>query len=112
MRFELSKIEDQRATFTGEFVRLGIKGGWKGTIDTILLKNIKDIGGRPITNHLWFNYTKGFKSLGDLKEGNLIQFDGRSKAYLKGYKGRRIDVYKPFELDFKLSHPTKIKLLK
>jgi hypothetical protein len=51
-------------------------------------------------------------SLGDLKEGDLIQFDGRSKAYLKGYKGRRIDVYKPVEWDYKLSYPTKIKLLK
>ena len=34
------------------------------------------------------------------------------KIYEKGYKGYRDDVYKPIELDYKLSHPTKIEKIK
>lgn len=109
MRKKLKALEDVRQTFTGVFVREGIKNGYKGPLKTILLKDIKDLDGNYITDHLWFNYTKGFESLGVLKEGEQLQFNARSKPYEKGYKGYRDDVYCPVEWDYKLSHPTKIQ---
>lgn len=34
-----------------------------------------------VTDQLWFNYTKGFLTLGELKEGDLIKFNARVKNY-------------------------------
>jgi hypothetical protein len=111
MRKELKKINDYRGTFYGEFVRKGYKKGWRGTLPTILLKNIRDENGKLMCDHLWFNYTKGFEALGELEEGAIIQFDARVRPYIKGYKGYRDDVWDcPIEKDYKLSHPTKIFL--
>lgn len=108
MRKDLTKYTETRGTFTGVFVREGSKNGYKGPEPTILLKDIKNKEGVLLTDHLWFNYTKQFKALGKLNEGDLIQFNARCKEYEKGYKGYRNDVYKPIETDYKLSHPTKI----
>lgn len=108
MRKKLRTYEETRGTFTGTFVREGSKNGYKGPERTLLLKDIKDINGNILCDHLWFNYTKGFDKLGKLAEGEVIQFNARCKEYQKGYKGYRDDVYKPLEWDYKLSHPTKI----
>ena len=74
---------------------------------TVLLTDIKDMQGNTITDHLWFNLTKGFEKL-NLQENEIIKFDARVKSYMKGHKGYRDDVYKPIEKDYKLSHPTRI----
>lgn len=108
MRKELKKMNEERTSFVGVFERFGIKNGFKGPEKTILLINIKDLNGKNITDHLWFNYTKGFQKLGELKEGDVIQFDARVKKYEKGYKGYRDDVFYPPVEDYKLSHPSKI----
>lgn len=108
MRNNLTEYTETRGTFKGVFVRKGTKNGYKGPEETLLLKDITDQCDKKLTDHLWFNYTKGFEKLGELKEGDLIQFNARCKEYEKGYKGYRYDVYKPIELDYKLSHPTKI----
>jgi len=107
MRKKLQQIEDERDTFIGVFDRFGEKNGYKGTLRTVLLKDIKNKYGEIITNHLWFNLTKGFDKL-NMKQGDIIQFDARVKEYVKGYKGYRDDVYKPLEIDYRLSHPTKL----
>lgn len=112
MRKKLEEREGYRGTFIGKFSRKGFKNGYRGPEETILLTEIKDMDGNYITNHLWFNYTKGFQKLGELKEGDLIQFDARSKMYIKGYKGYRTDIYCPLREDYKLSHPSKIKIVK
>lgn len=111
MREALKRIDGKRKQFSGVFVRLGEKPGWRGrTLTTVLLKDIKDRSGRIVCDHLWFNMTKEFQSL-TLKEGSLISFDARAKEYLKGYRGHREDVYAPIEKDFKLSHPTKVRIV-
>jgi hypothetical protein len=97
-----------RTTFRGTFERLGTKNGYMGPEKTVLLKDIENIGGKIICDHLWFNLTKGFSRLG-LRQGDVVEFDARVTKYEKGYKGRRWDVYKPIETDYKLSHPTKVK---
>jgi len=109
MRKGLKNINGKRECFTGVFVRYGTKSSFRGPRKTtILLKDIKDQNGVILTDHLWFNLTKGFDEY-DLKEGDIISFDARVKKYQKGYKGYREDVYEPIETDYKLSHPSKIK---
>jgi hypothetical protein len=110
VRKELAKIDGERCSFQGVFVRYGLKSGWKGNQErTVLLRDIRGAAGYVVTDHLWFNLTKGFQGLGELAEGDVILFDARVKEYEKGYKGRREDVYAPIELDYKLSHPTRIR---
>ncbi|MEA3423127.1 MAG: hypothetical protein U9Q80_04995 [Bacillota bacterium] len=108
MRNELEKIEGYRGKFSGVFVRKGIKNGYKGQLETILLKDIVDSNKKIVANHLWFNYTKGFISLGKLEEGDVIEFNARVKVYEKGYQGFKEDVPNWLEYDYKLSHPSKV----
>jgi hypothetical protein len=111
MRQQLKTINGQRQTFTGVVERLGYKNDFGHTKLTLLLKDVKDSEGNIVTDHLWFNLTKGFNKLG-LQSGNAVRFDARVKEYSKGYMGFREDVFdKPIQKDYKLSHPTKIKKL-
>ncbi|HEX2869362.1 MAG TPA: hypothetical protein VHO03_20125 [Ignavibacteriales bacterium] len=111
MRDRLRAIDGERQTFIAEFVRFGVKQGYKGKEETVLLKKIHDSSGNFITDHLWFNLTAGFEKL-NLKEGERIQFDARVRSYTKGYKGRLAKILNPSKSiekkDFKLSHPTRI----
>ena len=63
-----------------------------------------------MTDHLWFNATKGFLSVKP-KKGDKIQFQGRVEWYEKGYFGQREDVYVPESIDYKISRPSKVKNL-
>jgi len=107
MRKALAQRDGERTTFLGTFERLGTKRGWVGDQPTVLLKDIRTPDGTPICDHLWFNLTRQFASL-NLTPGDVVQFDARVREYEKGYKGRREDVYVPIEIDYKLSHPTKV----
>lgn len=109
MRKELKKIEEVRATFTGTFVRTGIKTDFGHDKPTLLLTDVQDGDGKVVTDHLWFNLGKQFSAL-RLRPGDIVQFDARVKRYTKGYRGHRDDVYdKPVETDYKLSHPTRMR---
>ena len=109
MRQTLAAREEERATFVGTFEHFGTKRGWQGaTLQTVLLKDIRDITGTHVCDHLWFNLTRAFATL-QLQSGDVVQFDARVKEYIKGYFGRRDEVWKPAEVDYKLSHPTKIQ---
>src|SRR3990167_8303093 len=111
MRKQLEQHNEERRKFSGTFIRMGKKPGWNGDEDkTILLQNIQDEQGKTIADHLWFNYTKGFSQIG-LQSGVQVEFHARVKKYLKGYQGWRDDVYKPVEVDYRLSHPTKIRIV-
>jgi hypothetical protein len=107
VRRKLGKLDGSRLKFEGKFERYGTKTNYKGFPErTILLKDIRidrkdGNGGKIIADHLWFNYTKGFQKLGELKTGDIIQFWARVKKYVKGYVNER-------EIDFKLSYPTHI----
>ena len=118
MREKLKENNGLRKEFVGTFVRFGSKTNYKGYPETtILLANIQLSNSKKIfTEHLWFMMTKEFDKIG-LKEGDLISFQARTKEYWKGYKGHRYDDEEylnehPIEKDYKLSHPTKVQLLK
>lgn len=110
MREELKEIHGVRAEFRAEIARFGTKSGYKGSrpIPTVLLRNIRDAGGKLVTDHLWFTVGKTLEDL-KLVEGDEITFQARVTDYIKGYRGYREDVYdKPIETDYRLSHPTKV----
>ena len=109
MRKKLSELENQRKKFTGTFERFGFKKAYRGPdLQTVLLKGVRDEYGKLLTDHLWFNFTKGFERL-RLKKGDIVSFEARVKEYVKGYMGRRDDIYdKPIEYDYKLDRPTKV----
>ena len=91
-----------------EFVRTGIKNGYKDNTVTVLLKDIKDETGRIVTDHQWFNMTKGFEQT-NLKLGDIVEFRATMKKYIKGYKGRQEYIfYKPKKADHMLSRPNNI----
>ena len=110
MRKNLKEIEGERKPFTGVFVRYGEKMGWTGYPEpTILLRDIQDSDGKVLSDHIWFSLTKGFWALGDLQGGEIIEFTARVKPYIKGYVCRRKYIDER-TIDYKLSHPTRIKV--
>lgn len=114
MRKELGALGNElRLTFTATFERYGEKSAYKGPpLKTLLFKDVQH-NNKIVADHIWLNMTKGFEQY-KLNPGDVVQFDGRVKAYEKGYKGYRDDdlcLYHPIETDFKISHPTKITII-
>lgn len=112
MRKELENLGcAQRHTFVGTFERFGYKNGYKEVLPTVLLTNVHLVGkDKILTDHLWFNKTKGFAQQ-NLQPGDEVQFDGRVEQYEKGYKGYRKDVFSFISDDYKISRPTNVKNL-
>ncbi len=108
MRKVLQPEKGNRKKFKATFVRLGKKTSYKGySEETVLLSAIVDAEtGEPMTDHLWFSYTKGFQQLA-LAPGMRIEFEARVKEYKKGYVRKGLNTKR--SSDYKLSHPTKIK---
>lgn len=107
MRKALRKREGERFRVRCHVERFGTKSAFKGgPIPTILLKNLQDVTtGDNLTDHLWFTAGKWCQGL---RIGDTIEFDARVGAYLKGYQGRREDVYAPVSEDFRLERPTRV----
>lgn len=107
---EKLKIRDgERMRFKGTFARYGLKTAYKGLpLETVCLNNVQVIQGEEVTDHLWFNHTKGFKDLGILYPGDIIAFDARVGSYFKGYIREEYDLK---EVDYHLTRPTKLVLL-
>ena len=116
MRTALKNLEDCRMRFTGIFSRYGKKTNFKGYPEvTVLLLDIRfGDSGKPAADHIWLNHTKQFQALGSLRAGDTIEFLARVREYTKGYQGYREDVAmeNPPRVDYKLSHPTKFRIVK
>jgi hypothetical protein len=97
-RYALGRKVEERASFTGCFENYGTKPGHAKRPVTLLLTQITDHTGTVVTDHLWFNRTKGFDALGKLRRGERLGFDARVKTYRK--RGG---------VDYKLTRPTRIK---
>ena len=111
MRKDLAKDSGVRKRFNATFIRVGKKAGFNGYSDeTILLKNISDVEtNKVVADHIWFSFTKGFEKL-SLTEGVVLEFEARIKEYKKGYVNSRYKINNT-TIDYKLSHPTKIRRL-
>lgn len=108
----IMRVSSKRYKFIAEFSRRG----WEGAVvETIPLINIHlSSNSKVITNHLWFNKTLGIEALGELKAGDIIEFEGRVDSYEKGYKDRYAEEQGEgwAETDYKISRPTKIRRVK
>lgn len=103
MRQKLKQIgRKDRHVFTGVFERTGMKNGYKGPEETLLLLDVKDEHGNVVTDHLWFNFTKGFREANP-EPGDVLEFRARVDSYVKGY-----DEWSR-EVDYRLTYPTAVK---
>lgn len=109
-RVALRSRLDERARYIGTFEKNGIKRGYRGPLPTILLKDITDATGFVVTDHLWMNETKALRAA-ELKTGDKVAFDARVEKYVKGYFGRRDDVWAPPSIDYRLSRPTRVSIV-
>ena len=111
MRKELASKEGERRSFRATFVRFGSKRGYQGyKEETILFRNIVDVStNKLITDHAWFNFTKGFEPL-ELHPGTQVTFDARVREYRKGYVHRRYG-FDNRTKDFRFSHPTNVSIV-
>jgi len=106
-KFNVNEREKYKATFE----RFGIRSGYKGDIQTVLLLDVIDRNHNLVTSHLWMDCGKQFDKL-KLKEGDFVQFYARVKIYEKGYQG-----YNEFgeegwtSIDYGLCYPSKVAKL-
>lgn len=109
MRKELAKEKGNRKQFKAIFSRIGKKTNFKGySEETILLTNIIDTAtNSQVADHVWFSYTQGFIKA-SLTPGDTLELEARVKEYKKGYVSKKLKINSS-SIDFKLSHPTKIK---
>lgn len=101
MREALAKLNGQRCAWTATFVRYGSKPGFDGRppVPTILLRDVKDVLGHVVTDHLWFTETVEMKAC-PLETSVEVAFVARVSPYEKGSG----------ETDYRLSHPTSFRL--
>jgi len=111
MREKLADKEGERRSFRATFVRFGSKRGYQGyKEETILFRNVVDLStDKLITDHAWFNLTKGFERL-KLNPGTQVTFDARVKEYHKGYVNGRYGLDNR-KKDFRFSHPTNVSIV-
>ena len=84
---------------TGRAAELSLLGDWLSDVAT----------GQVVADHVWFSYKKGFEQV-RLSEGVRVEFEARVKEYKKGYVNPALG-RKRKTSDFKLSHPTRIRLV-
>ena len=113
------KIKGERKTFFATFERYGSKTEWyhspfsqgqlvEKSVATILLVDVIDEDGKPITEHISLNLTNGFMAL-HLKGGEKIAFAARATPDWKGNAPEVGEHRQP--KDWKLTNPTKIRLV-
>ena len=113
------KIKGERKTFFATFERYGSKTEWyhspfsqgqlvEKSVMTILLVDVVEADGKPITGHIWLNLTNGFRAL-NLKGGEKIAFAARATPDWKGNVPEVGEHGQP--KDWKLTNPTKIRLV-
>ena len=104
---ELEKREGDRDRYRGVFERFGAKQGFRGTQETVLLRNIVDAEGNAVADNLWFNLTKAFAAL-HLEFGDTVEFRARSEPVVKSevrWKG----VAPTMQVEYRLTRPTKVR---
>lgn len=109
-RESLRVLNGQRERFQARVERFGTKTAYRGPDQrTVLLRDValRDTA-EVVTEHVWFTVGKWSERL---KEGDVIAFDARVGEYIKGYRGRREDVYSPISIDYRLQRPTKVVLI-
>lgn len=112
MRKKLKSNKNVRKKFHAVFSRFGKKINFSGYTDqTVLLVDVRDaVTQETLTDHVWFTYTRGFENIA-LRPGAKVEFEARIKEYKKGYANRRYHINER-KVDYKLSYPTRITIIK
>lgn len=107
-RAALKSRDGQRFRIRARIERFGQKSGFRGPpVKTLLLRDVVDDNtGQPLTDHVWMTAGQWATML---REGDTISFDARVSEYMKGYFGRREDVYVPPSVDWRFERPTNVK---
>ncbi|RGP36935.1 hypothetical protein [Pseudotabrizicola alkalilacus] len=101
--------DGERFAVTATVERFGSKSGYKGPVETILLTCVKDADGKPLTDHIWLARGKQWMAI---NPGDRVRFTARVDSYVRGYQGRRYDVPVSQEIDYKLTRPTKVSVIR
>lgn len=99
MREKLKEIHQVRATFCGVVADFGTRTSCGYVKHQMLVRNIRDRHGNEMADHVWFLCAKWNEHL---RPGDEIEFEARVTRYWKGYHDNR-------QMDYKLSHPTKVR---
>ena len=110
MRKKLKELKNQRIEVRGTVKGFGRRYNNDIESKTICLENIYHTEtSKILCNHLWFNCGKAWAKL-NLKVGDQVQFEGKVTPYKKGYRSR-FHFTDNRTTDYKLTNPTKIKVL-
>lgn len=93
-RKNLAKLRG-RHTFTAKFVwfseAITNVNGMTTFTTTVLLENVADVTGKPISEHMWLSEPKLFEQA-NLKHGDKVKFTAEVSEYTKAYaKASRSD---------------------
>ncbi len=88
-----------RDVYTGIFVKQGMRHGRKGPVATVLLKNLKDSGGQPVCDHLYFTMKRDFW-LANMIYGDKIRFVGKVEEYERGHFSLKSSILDRGSVDF------------
>lgn len=102
MRDKLRAIEGQRARYRATFDQFNSRTSFGYEVKTLLLRDVTDVHGREICDHIWFRRGKQFDNL-NLQPGDRVEFQARADSYRKGYGSREEK-----QLDYCLKNPTKV----
>jgi len=105
----------QRFHFCAKFQKYGLKPGTVQPTETIILTDITRVDtGECVAEHVWVTETKRFRALGQLNEGDFLEFFATVTQYEGGYRGR--DIVKllacPPRVDYWLYKITEVRRVK
>lgn len=102
MRTELQPLEGRRETFTGTFSRFDVFETKRGLHKKVLLKNIKDIQGRRMAQHISLSEPSDVRVFEGFNKGEILQFSAVVCSYVKGYPGENIELKlaRPWCIDY------------
>lgn len=132
MRFDLAAIEswilskankntsDQIDTRPHEAGRVEPAGGRfrpvvLPPVKTFCLADIQNVEGIVLADHLWLNWRQTFSTLGELQEGQVVEFVATVTEYEKRrYRGNRKQVAHSGNggTDYRLSYPANVRVIK
>lgn len=90
MRNELKNYVNKDNTFSAVVVRIGTRKSRKTgkLLATMLVRQLKDVQGNLITDHMWLDIVPELAKLHPLY-GDIIEFNGTTEFYIKGSCNRR-----------------------
>jgi len=102
MRKELQPLEGRRIKLIGTFIRFGLFETRWGLRKKALLKNIRDIKGRKMAQHISLSEPPDVRVFEGFNNGETIQFSALVCSYVKGYRGENLELKlaRPVSMDY------------